>query len=110
MNKRIKKKWVAALRSGKYEQGIAHLKKYKGYCCLGVLCDLYCKEKKKGWDAAIDSEDHVEYLPEKVQKWAGLKDTNPRVTTPFSYADELSQVNDFGNSFEVIAKYIEESL
>ena len=41
MDKMWKKKWVKALRSGKYEQctGRLHLKG-DGYCCLGVLCDI----------------------------------------------------------------------
>lgn len=32
------KKWVAALRSGKYEQGVARLQSDTGFCCLGVAC------------------------------------------------------------------------
>ena len=32
---------VAALRSGRYEQGHNRLKdEYGGYCCLGVACDI----------------------------------------------------------------------
>jgi hypothetical protein len=35
-------KWVAALRSGKYEQGTNVLRSEWGsYCCLGVLCDVH---------------------------------------------------------------------
>lgn len=34
----MKDKWVAALRSGEYEQGYSTLKDTSGrYCCLGVL-------------------------------------------------------------------------
>jgi len=33
----MKDKWVAALRSGEYEQGHHRLKTGYGYCCLGVL-------------------------------------------------------------------------
>ena len=62
MEKKLKEKWVKALRSGKYAQTRAWLKvtkpsmrkaEYKekdglqvnvpapvGYCCLGVLCDI----------------------------------------------------------------------
>lgn len=38
MDKKIKTKWVKALRSNRYKQG--HGKLYDGdvYCCLGVLC------------------------------------------------------------------------
>jgi hypothetical protein len=34
------KKWVAALRSGKYKQGRKFLRYKDEYCCLGVACEL----------------------------------------------------------------------
>lgn len=41
MDSELKKKWVAALRSGKYKQGRRELRnKEDCYCCLGVLCDI----------------------------------------------------------------------
>lgn len=40
MNPELKAKWVAALRSGKYEQGHEYLNKDGKFCCLGVLCDV----------------------------------------------------------------------
>lgn len=40
MDSAIKAKWVAALRSGKYQQGQNYLRHDGEYCCLGVLCDL----------------------------------------------------------------------
>lgn len=34
-------KWIAALRSGKYQQTFSELKSADGgFCCLGVLCDI----------------------------------------------------------------------
>ena len=43
MNKEIKEKWLAALRSGKYVQSTGALRKpgdaKDSFCCLGVLCD-----------------------------------------------------------------------
>jgi len=55
MNKRIKTKWLKVLRSGNYKQGMTVLHSagkrggnYK-FCCLGVLCDIYLKEKKLKW-------------------------------------------------------------
>ena len=38
MNKRIKAKWLKALRSGRYKQGHNRLYEDREYCCLGVLC------------------------------------------------------------------------
>jgi hypothetical protein len=41
MNLEIAAKWVAALRSGAFEQGHGMLKNAEGkYCCLGVLQEL----------------------------------------------------------------------
>jgi hypothetical protein len=40
MKKGLKKKWVAALRSGKYEQGREYLQADGKFCCLGVLCEV----------------------------------------------------------------------
>lgn len=41
MNKGIKDRWITALRSEKYSQTKGNLRDDEGYCCLGVLCDLY---------------------------------------------------------------------
>lgn len=44
MNQELVEKWLAALRSGKYQQGTQHLcsieNGQKNYCCLGVLLDV----------------------------------------------------------------------
>lgn len=37
-------KWVAALRSGEYEQASGSLETFKGFCCLGVACKLFIPE------------------------------------------------------------------
>jgi hypothetical protein len=38
--KELKNRWVAALRSGEYEQGRLKLKVDDKYCCLGVLAEV----------------------------------------------------------------------
>ena len=41
MDKELKAKWVAALRSGEYRQAHGQLwDGTDGYCCIGVLCRL----------------------------------------------------------------------
>lgn len=41
MKKVVADKWVAALRSGEYDQGIGRLRSHNDtYCRLGVLCDI----------------------------------------------------------------------
>ena len=47
MNKEVKDKWVAALKSGKYKQGRGQLNGESGYCCLGVLTEVYIEQMKK---------------------------------------------------------------
>ncbi len=102
MNQEVKKKWVDALRSGKYDQCKGSLKGEKGYCCLGVLTDLYLKEKNLDW---------IEYqnwgtLPSLVTHWAGLDYNNPSIG--ISYATELN--DDFNKTFDEIADLIEKNL
>lgn len=122
MNKQVKKKWLAALRSGKYHQGQKLLKQVQNkkplYCCLGVLCDLYSKEHKNVWKPATkldpaNSESYIgEYfvLPEKVMEWAGLKQRNPIIENGISGESSLGEENDRGCTFEEIAKIIEVEL
>lgn len=51
MSRTLKRKWIAALRSGKFKQAHHVLRAYyrdsatgevvtTGYCCLGVLCEV----------------------------------------------------------------------
>lgn len=44
MKPELKKRWVKALRSGKYKQGKNYLRRQTPegdrYCCLGVLCEI----------------------------------------------------------------------
>lgn len=41
MEQELKDKWIAALRSGKYKQGVGllHDRNHR-FCCLGVLCEV----------------------------------------------------------------------
>ena len=36
----LQKSWIAALKSGKYEQGRMYLNLGGKFCCLGVACDI----------------------------------------------------------------------
>lgn len=50
MDKELKAKWVAALRSGRYEQARQAFREGDGFCCLGVLADI-CE--KGEWDERV---------------------------------------------------------
>lgn len=124
MNTQIKEQWVSALRSGEYTQTDEVLRDRNGFCCLGVLCDLYLKEVGKEWvenynDYVFSSEFGGELLPPEVMAWADLKDENPVVAMEqFDHEIEqyvlkplpLSDLNDTGKSFKMIAALIEEQL
>ena len=113
MKPEIKKKWLRALRSGKYKQTKEMLhKKNGGYCCLGVLCDIYAKEKKVKWGevnplrpSKIMFLDHSDILPDEVMEWAGLASDNPECGEK-----SLAQYNDAGMRFGDIAVLIEKHL
>ena len=40
MDQNLKRKWIEALRSGKYRQGYDRLHRGQTFCCLGVLCEV----------------------------------------------------------------------
>ena len=69
------KKWVAALRSGKYQQGKNWLRKGDQFCCLGVACELAVAEGIVSYGVVGDVAKYgnkYSYLPREVQDWLGL--------------------------------------
>lgn len=119
MNKRIKKLWIKALRSGKYKQTRGWLKEVDDdgkdrYCCLGVLCDLFRINAKSGewvnvgvgWQSFAAGNQSASVLPVDVVEWAGLDDQNPRL----GRTAHASTLNDDGRSFNFIADRIEKYL
>jgi len=112
MNSQIKQKWVSALRSGEYQQGQCYLRTNSGFCCLGVLCDLYAKENNVEWNLAnnghnYEFQEFESYLPSSVRKWADLEYCNPPVNDEES---TLARLNDNGTTFNEIADVIEKQL
>jgi len=113
MNPQIKQKWVYALRSGEYKQTQRRLRDEDGFCCLGVLCDLYGKENQLEWESSRHNgnvymfQDMVASLPLSVVEWADLEDYNPHVNVGKS---TLTGLNDAGSTFIEIANLIEEQL
>lgn len=87
MKESIKKKWLEALRSGKYKQAKETLKDNSGkFCCLGVLCDIHRKTMKKSQFKWSENGQYINrktnekgnrVLPNFVMKWSQLKDGNP---------------------------------
>jgi hypothetical protein len=116
MDKELKVKWLAALRSGDYPQGQGTLRSTEGFCCLGVLCDVidpngwelglphastYADTSVRWTDPESGERDRVE-LPRSVASRAGL---------PLQIADKLVEFNDEDNwTFSTIADWIEKNL
>jgi hypothetical protein len=105
MNPEIKQKWVDALRSGKYKQGIEELKDSEGrYCCLGVLCVV---TKQKKWAGRST-------LPEHIQANVGVTecgDLPKPIYVDGQLYSTLTGLNDFAEyDFNRIADIIEEQL
>lgn len=126
MNSVIKEKWVAALRSGKYEQGrdrLATITNYDEttYCCLGVLCELAVEEGiaiKTKEISSFNYDNDRSYPPESVCKWAEFKISEYPYPEEISYIRNpmigeynLGEYNDSkGYSFKQIADLIENNL
>ncbi len=105
MDKELKRKWLQALRSGRYKQTTGRLRrdcdsngKYT-YCCLGVLCNII---NRKGWENKLkfhyknDSDNYN--LPENLVFDLKLD---------IAKLEMIIKKNDGGSTFEEIAKIIE---
>ncbi len=105
MDKEIKTKWVEALRSGDYEQGIGYLCRDGKYCCLGVLAHINGDLETSDGRCGVFGNTvyfYEGYLPLTLLRKYGL--------VP-SEAEILIKMNDIGgNQFDTIAVYIEENL
>lgn len=132
MDSSFKQMWVRALRSGKYKQATGALRNEDGFCCLGVLCDVYDSDKwkeptpKVDWEDESDDEDYkwiyehhgdnyafeaTEVLPVHITRIAGLAAQNPEV--PYGVGGTMTQlavINDSGATFAQIADLIETHL
>lgn len=63
------RKWIAALRSGKYDQGRGQLATINGYCCLGVACEI----------SGLPYGASYAELPLAVRDWLGIESYNPNL-------------------------------
>jgi hypothetical protein len=130
------KKWIKALRSGKFKQGRGTLKQYNSkrqaqHCCLGVLCDLYNQDMKKNKKKTLlEKVYHNDYyfsngysrfagkkwyLPKNVMKWAGLKNSLGKFYIEdfdndlYLGENSLADLNDTGKKFKTISNIIEKN-
>jgi hypothetical protein len=90
VNPEVKAKWVAALRSGEYEQGSGVLNKDGKLCCLGVLCELAIKDgvpisKTEHYENLVAYNGYETSLPVAVMEWAGMTSENPKTNRMGTY-------------------------
>ena len=114
MNQRVKRVWVADLRSGKDKQVTGSLQTKDGHCCWGVLCELHAEET--GGQFEWDDDGMFLYYSEpkmppiEVVKWAGLLHPIDSQVMINGLTRTLAVHNDYGVTFDQIADAIEAQL
>lgn len=115
MKKEIADLWTDALRSGKYKQGRDVLTNLTDGtdCCLGVLCKLATEH-----GVEVEVKERTAVTPQNTKaikciSYEGLFNMPPKAVTQWSGmtsdGKRLSSMNDHRETFQQIAKYIEEN-
>ena len=110
MDKDVKERWIAALRSGKYKRGSGYLRRDTDagvcHCCLGVLAE---EELGDRWVRRED--DPRVYCLSRTGVSRLITDTDSSgFQLGYNSMRALSSANDRGLSFAEIADAIEECL
>ena len=112
------KKWVEALRSGRFKQGKGRLwnPTTDEYCCLGVASELYAAENpeyvvksdgnNKHYGFTVEAGGWIGILDPTVSDWLGLAELDGRFSRG-GLNPSLAGLNDQGSSFQEIADIIE---
>lgn len=114
-----RKKWVKALRSGKYPQGTGGLCRNLKFCCLGVAAEIANQEVGLEVSSIVIQDDEFALydgmcasLPAELMEVFGLRTGCgdyylPMVRDMREYTANLACKNDAGMSFKDIADIIE---
>lgn len=96
-------KWLAALRSGEYQQGKQYLCREGRYCCLGVGCEVLGVPKTP-YEDCVAFNGSISTAPNMFRDLVGLRDFMGVATSGCT----LTSLNDVdGKSFSEIADIIE---
>lgn len=118
LNSKVKSLWLAALRSGKYAQDTGSLQGPDGFCCLGVLEDVYRDEKGFDPDEFWDYDRKQQAtVSDGCKAWSGLGSvlvdaSKSKYTDSLIKPDKVSVVvlnDDMRATFDEIADMIEAS-
>ncbi len=104
------KNWIEALRSNRYTQDNCYLRTDKGFCCLGVACDLL---DPKGWSVNPEYSWGISHYTFNYQGEESLSFIKDRTVLSYGLPHELqyflSSMNDkYGKNFKFIADFVEE--
>lgn len=124
MDKELKDKWVKALRSGEYKQGVAHLVNendqghYKSYCCLGVLCKIkgYKDDQFELYNTLTEFVENSDLFPANeiintVLEEFGISEKDQDILVTMNDGDNREDVPpQRRHSFNEIADWIERNL
>ena len=118
MDKDIARRWIDALRSGKYQQTTGTLRSPDGsYCCLGVLCEIeglkYDEDRRTFTFTDEEGEtDHSDtLLPDTFAKHLGIHEEGLLKNKRRMPVVSLIQLNDVNKaSFSEIADVIENAV
>lgn len=108
MNRENATKWVAALRSGDYEQGRSALNYNGRYCCLGVACEVAIEagvavRRQEFWNGEVRYDNENSALPRRVREWLSAEADDPLLNGHAA----IHRNDPLGQSFEEIAQAIE---
>lgn len=111
MNKKLKAKWLRALRSGAYRQTDGKLANDAGtaFCCLGVLADIQGCTWRPGdnGDGLVPVNKANRAIVRDSDDWLPIKRAGGLSS---DQQEKLAGMNDNGKSFKQIAGYIEVEL
>lgn len=113
MKKEVMELWVAALRSGKYEQGREFLRSLDNkFCCLGVLCDVLKEPAAKSLIKsmacyAYGHTGNTGVLPFEVMNVSGMGDSTGTIKFKKGRVSLVDLNDGRRRSFKQIATYIE---
>lgn len=116
LTKRLKNKWVKALKSGNYKQGRRCLKQKdeKGnytYCCLGVMADICGLHPKLGDDTTFIGGRNFNGFPLNEIALKGYTKIPTILHGDTNIPNILAGMNDIRQcSFDEIADYIQKNL
>jgi hypothetical protein len=115
MKAQIAKKWIKALRSGEYKKTNKYLRTKRGFCVLGVLCDLYAKQHNIQWNFYSKGKfytllDSWWCLPTEVVLWGNMLNKYGIFLNEENKKIALDKENDKGKSFLQLADLIEKNI